>query len=184
LPDEARMTQDPVVQHAQDALILVFGADMLHVPTAEASLAAISNRLADFHLPFFIILTKIDLLPATRTAVDTAVSRLVALTGRHKAFIFPMANATEDRQLPSPETTLQIYRLFSGILYHSPQGILPYEPSVARVVGARVDEMADNIRQRREELVARVRPDLNKILWIVVMLLGLAVAYLAGSSRK
>jgi len=122
-PRVADMLQDPIEEHQQDGLIIVFGADSLSDDNAKTCLSTIAGHLSCFHLPFFIVLTKCDLLPH----YDEAIETLVTLTGRTRAFIYPVSNVTSHNARPSRDTTFQVLRIYSELFLPCP--LPPHVPT-------------------------------------------------------
>ncbi|ELR21821.1 uncharacterized protein ACA1_386090 [Acanthamoeba castellanii str. Neff] len=115
MPHEASRRLSEIEQEPQDALLLVFGANLLNEKDALQCLARISKGLARRHLPYFTVLTKVDLLPEG-TTVEAAIEKVEEATGTNRAFIFPIANTIKNRKKLPAQTTLQILRLYSAIL--------------------------------------------------------------------
>ncbi|ELR15960.1 uncharacterized protein ACA1_031580 [Acanthamoeba castellanii str. Neff] len=136
VPHEASRRQGEIEQEPQDTLLLVFGANLLNEKNALHCLATIAKNLARKHLPYFIALTKVDLLPE-ETTVEAAIQKVEEATGTNRAFIFSIANTIKDRQKLPPQTTLQILRLYSAILRHT-RGRLGPAPWTRRAAVGRV----------------------------------------------
>jgi hypothetical protein len=130
--------------------------------------------LAAEHLPYFVVLTKVDLLPE-ETTVEAAIQKVEDATGTNRAFIFPIANTIKDRQKLPPHTTLQILRLYSAILRHTRGrlGPAPWQRRAAVRWAERVEMVKRAIRQLSQQL-----PNMPHWTTVVMMLLVVVVGVL------
>lgn len=174
VPHEASRRQGEIEQEPQDTVLLVFGANLLNETNPLHCLASIAKNLAKKHLPYFIVLTKVDLLPK-ETTVEAAIRKVEEATGTNRAFIFPVANTIEDRQKLPPQTTLQILRLYSAILRHT-QGRLGPAPWPRRA-SVRCAEWVEVVKKASRQL-ARQLPNMPHWTTAVMMLLVVVVGVL------
>jgi hypothetical protein len=174
VPHEASRRQGEIEQEPQDTLLLVFGANLLNEKNALHCLATIAKNLARKHLPYFIALTKVDLL-SEETTVEAAIQKVEEATGTNRAFIFPIANTIKDRQKLPPQTTLQILRLYSAILRHT-RGRLGPAPWTRRAA-VRWAEWVEVVKKARRKLAQQL-PNMPHWTTVVMMLLVMVVGVL------
>lgn len=174
VPYEASRRQGEIEQKPQDTLLLVYPTDLLKNKTALHCLATITKKLAMYHLPYFIVLTKVDLLPED-TSVAVAIQKVVEATGTNPAFIFPIANTIEDRKKLPAETTLQILKLYSAILRHTKGRLRPAPWTLW--VALRWAEMVEAVNKACSKLAQHL-PDMPHWTTMVITLLVLVVGVL------
>lgn len=175
-PWQASMSEnEPIDPCPHDTVLLVFAANKLHDTDVMSSLVLISKRLAEFHLPSFIIITKADLIPPEK--LHEIIVKVEETTGRHRAFIFPMANGLNDRELPPRHTKFQILRLLSSIVIRA-QAFNPMPPPLPPL-SHKIWEMAVKMVESIQSAVKSLMPaPENRLLALMVSIIVLLTAAL------